>query len=64
MKIADALSGRISHNDGHLGHEAGYWLLKRLRARGTAQVCVISPEEQWFVAEVRQRKVGPAKVPL
>ena len=46
MKIADTLSGRSSHNDGRLGHGAGYWLLERLRARGTLQVCVTSPEEQ------------------
>ena len=46
MEIADALSGRISHNDGRLGHGAGYWLLERLRARGTLQVCVTSSEEQ------------------
>jgi Protein of unknown function DUF72/Helix-hairpin-helix domain len=26
------------------------------------EVCVTFPEEQWFVAEGRQRRVGPAKV--
>ena len=45
-RIADALSGRISHNDGSFGHGAVYWLLERLRARGTLQVCVTSSEEQ------------------
>jgi hypothetical protein len=47
--------------NGRLGHGAGFWLLDRPGLRGILQVCASSSEEQWFVAKVRQGKVGPAR---